>query len=124
MADRAEVRNAASPEQVKRAARKERERAELQRASLKAVMGTPAGRFVLWDLLERAGVYRSIFHPSSQIYYLAGRQDFGHELIALLLDTDDVLYQQMEVEARNRDRKEHAATDAAHTPSVTEGATS
>lgn len=119
--DRAQVRNAASPDQVKRAARKERDAAEFARAALVQVLATPAGRIVMWDLLERAGVHRSIFHPSSQIYYLAGRQDFGHELLAALLDADEQAYLLMEAEARARQRRDNVATDAAHTRSVTEG---
>lgn len=118
---RAQVKNAASPDQVKRAARKEREAAELARAALQATMRTQAGRIVMWDLLVRAGVFRSIWSPNAEIHYRAGRQDFGHELMAALLEADEDAYQLMEVEARQRLRRENAATDAAHTPSVTEG---
>jgi len=122
MEPRAQVKNAGDPRQVKRAGRKERERQELEQAAVVQVMATPAGRIFAWSLLERAGVYASVFHPSaSQIYYLAGRQDFGHELIALLLESDERAYQLMEAEARARTRRENAATDAAHTNSVTQG---
>lgn len=119
--DRAVVRNAASPDQVKRAARLERQAAELARAALAEVMTTIAGRIVLWDLLDRAGVYRSIWSPNVEIHYRAGRQDFGHELMAHLLEVSEQNFMLMESEARARTRRDNASTDAAHTPSATEG---
>jgi len=114
--DRALVRNAADPRQVRFAQRKEREAAELERAALQAVMKTPEGRLVMWSLLERAGIFRSVWHPSAAIHYNSGRQDFGHELMAQLVDLDEDLYQLMEREARARTRARNRETDAAHTP--------
>lgn len=116
MAERAEVRNAADPAQVKRAGRKVRDREALLTDALRLTLLQPAGRFVLWDLLERAGIYRSIVAPSPEIHYNAGRQDFGHELLALVVACDEELYALMEKEARERKAKENRATDAAHTP--------
>lgn len=107
------VRNAADPNQVKHAARKERRREEEFRAALRAVMATPAGRLVMWSLLESAGIYRSVWDMSgSRTYYNAGRQDYGHELLAKLLEADPELYLAMEREMRNRaafDARENAA---------------
>jgi len=117
---RAQVRNAADPKQIKRAERKDRERAELFRAALKATLETPAGRVVFWELLRLARVYESIWHPSAEIHYLAGRQDYGHELMALLIEADDELFALMETEARARAKRDDRATDAAHTASAEE----
>lgn len=116
------VRNAADPDQVKRAERRERKLEELFRAALVATLATEAGRAVCWGLLERAGVYRSIWTPNAEIHYRAGRQDFGHELMALILAADEDLYLTMEREARSRKRKDNAETDAAHTPASDQGA--
>lgn len=120
MADRAEVRNAADPAQVKRAARKERDREALLADALRLTLSQPAGRFVFWNLLERAKIYHSIMTPGPEIYYNAGRQDFGHELLALAIACDEELYALMEKEARERKAKENRATDAAHTPKADE----
>lgn len=121
MADRAEVRNAADPRQVKRAARKQERLEQERKARLHAVMSTVDGRAVMWDLLGKAGVYRSVFNPSgSQMYYLAGRQDFGHELLDELVTLSEDLYILMETEARARARREALETDAAHTPRADE----
>lgn len=119
MEPRSLVKNASSPRQVARAESHIRRRAELTRAAFKAVLDTPAGRIVMWELLELAGVYRSVFNPSGSLtYYNAGRQDYGHELLAKLLEVDDQAYLLMESEARARERRDNATTDATHTPSV------
>lgn len=112
---RAEGRNAADPRQVKRAGRLERDRAEQLRAHVVAVLTTESGRAVFWELLERAGVYRSIWTPNSEIHYKAGRQDFGHELMALIVDASEEGYELMEREARARRKRDERSTDAAHT---------
>lgn len=95
-------RNAADPTQVKFAERKARQQEELFGAGLRQVLDTEAGRVVLWGLLERAGIYRSIWDPSAKIHYNAGRQDFGHELLALIVEASPENYLQMEAEARRR----------------------
>lgn len=115
------VRNAADPTQVRRAERKEKDAAVVRLEQLKAVMSTEVGRAVMWDLLERTGVYRSIWHPSAEIHYRAGRQDFGHELQALILEADEDLYDTMAREARTRARRANSETDAAHTARAEQG---
>lgn len=120
--DRADVRNAADEKQVSRAARKDRRKDAQRLAMTLAVLGTPEGRAFCWELLEKARVFESIWHPSAAIHYNAGRQDFGHELMADLIKADERLYLQMETEARGRARRENAETDAAHTPAADTGA--
>ena len=120
MVDRAEVRNAADPQQVKRAGRRERDKRRRTTDALKATLATPAGRITLWTLLERAGIFGSIYRQSSEIYYLAGRQDFGHELLASILEADEDGYLLMEREAREWARRDNAAIDAAATPGLEE----
>ncbi len=120
---RAFQRNAADPKQVRFAERKEKERGERFRAAMRVVMALPAGRIVLWDLVARAGIFHSIWDPSSKIHYNAGRQDYGHELLATLIETDEDLYQLMEREARAFERRQDHETAAAQTPAANEGAT-
>ena len=116
MPERAEVLNAADPAQVKRADRRDRDRRADYLSAVKAVLGTPAGRTMCWGLLERAGVFQSVWHSSALIHYNAGRQDFGHALMALFIEADEEAYQLMESEARARMKRDAAGTDAAHTP--------
>lgn len=124
MTDRAAVRNAADPVQVRRAGKKDQDKGELFRAALVAVMGTVPGRAFVWGLLERAGVYQSIWSPNAEIHYRAGRQDYGHELMADVLAADEELFLQMEREARGRVKKDNAEIDAAATPASDQEQTS
>lgn len=116
--------NAADPRQVRYAERKVRERDARFLDALQVILRTPAGRIVCWDLLTRAGIFRSIWENSARIHYNAGRQDFGHELLASLVEADEGLYQVMEKEARVYQRGEDRETEAAQTPSSTERETS
>lgn len=122
---RAEVRNAADPQQVTRAARKEQRREARTRALYAAQLATSDGRAFCWHLLERAGVFRSVSNPhGGRQSENIGRQDFGHELMAHLIAADEDGYLQMEAEARERARHDARETDAAHTAAAaTEGDT-
>lgn len=106
-------RNAADPQQVKHAARKARMAEERLLDATRAVMDTVSGRIFVRGLLEKAGVYRSIWDPSAKIHYNAGRQDYGHELMALIVEADDLLFGQMEHEAREYRAREARGMDAA-----------
>jgi hypothetical protein len=111
-------RNAADPEQVRHAGRKDRRKVEAIKDLYRKVMATPEGRAVFWDILERAGVFRSVWHPSALIHYNAGRQDFGHEVMAELLNADEALYIVMEQEARARNKRDDIERAAIQTPSA------
>lgn len=115
MKDRQLTANAADAKSVRTAERLERRRAARFRDALASVMNTPTGRAVMWGLLERAGIYRSVWDNSSRIHYNAGRQDFGHEILAALVALDDKseLYLTMEREARVQMARDNAETDAA-----------
>jgi hypothetical protein len=115
---RALTGNAADPRHVDFAGRKERRREELFRQALGLVLSTPEGRVVLWTLLERAGVFRSVWDPSAKIHYNAGRQDYGHELLALLVDTNEESYLLMEREARQRARRDTREAAAVQAPAA------
>jgi hypothetical protein len=106
-------RNAADPRQVGRAEKQELDAAARRRGRLRAVLQTVDGRAVLWDLVVRAGVFASIYDQSARIHYNAGRQDFGHELLAAVIDADEAAYLVMEQEARERQRREDRDADAA-----------
>ena len=109
--------NAADPKQVRNAERRTRRRDRDFLDSLEIVLASPHGRLVMWELLARAGVYRSVWDQSgSKTYYNAGRQDYGHELLTLLLEASPALYIEMETEARRREARERSEVEAAATP--------
>jgi hypothetical protein len=112
--ERALVKNAADPQQVKRASRKEKDTAQVLLARVRFVLATYEGRAFCWDRLSEAGVFRSVLAEGERIFYCAGRQDLGHEWMALLLRADEALYDQMAREARQRAKREAHELDAAH----------
>lgn len=118
---RAHVRNAADPQQVRRAARKEKQLEERFTNALRDIMGTPSGRLVMWELLSRAGVYRSIWVMTAEIHYRAGQQDFGHMIQAEILKAGEDGYELMAREARLRAQREANETDAAHVSRAEQG---
>ena len=102
MSRRALTGNAADRRQVEYAERRERRRAAMFAQALQATLQTAEGRALLWCLIEKAGVFRSVWENSARIHYNAGRQDYGHELLADILETDPQHYLLMEREARQR----------------------
>lgn len=121
MSDRPTVRNASDPKQVAFARRRERDTDARWLAALRETLSTPAGRHVIWSLLRRAGIYNSIWDPSSRVHYNAGRQDYGHELLAECLRASEDLYELMEREARQQARADARETDAVHTQRAADG---
>ena len=119
MSGRAVVRNAADPQQVKRGRRREKQVDEQRAARLFAVMQTELGRAAMWDLLEDAGVYRSIMADRDRLFWNAGRHDFGIKLLARLVEVDEAAYLAMEAEARQRARRDAHQIEAAHIASAT-----
>lgn len=114
--------NAADPQQVKHGRRVERDRERQRVGALVAVMATFEGRATMWDLLERAGVYRSVFALEPTLMaFNAGRQDFGHELQALLLQASPEGYDLMTTEARIRAERADVTNEAVHTPAAGAG---
>lgn len=114
---RALTKNAADVDSVKNAKRVEKDRAKRFGDVMRAVMATPAGRELLWMLLRGAGIYENVFHRDAGVMaFNAGRQNYGQQLLADILDNDPAGYLVMEREARDRDARERAAIDAAQTP--------
>lgn len=110
------VRNAANPREVRAAQLLEERREDRYQGALKAVMQTEAGRVVMAHLIRRAGVMRSIWDQSSAVHYNAGQQDFGHHIVAdLVVLEEGTLYQRMEREAWDWNRREQREINATHT---------
>ena len=108
--------NAADRRQVDWARRSDRQRLAETQVAYRETLQHPAGRRVLWDILSRAGIYRSVMDADpSRVFYNAGRQDFGHELLADLTALDESGYLLMESEARARAATEERAASAVRT---------
>jgi len=118
MADgpRALVRNAADPEQVRRAGRKEHDDARRYQDMLRAALQSPEVRYVFSEILERCGLFASVFdHSGSVMYWREGRRNFGLELHSDLIAADETMVELMTRERRDRLRRDDRATEAHHT---------
>jgi hypothetical protein len=130
MADRYQ-RNAADPEQVKRAGRREKETEEQFLEYLRTVLDTVAGRAVLWRLLYEARVSlahaweenpeltASVWDNSSRIHYHSGRQDFGHLIQGFIRRAQPEALVTMLQEAHREDQRRrdvHAPATATRNP--------
>jgi hypothetical protein len=79
-------------------------------------MQTAAGRRVMWRFLDECRVFHSIFDPrsGSQTAHNAGRQDWGHDLMRMLQDTDPNGYMLMLTEAYREQMQANHETEAFH----------
>jgi hypothetical protein len=115
MADRALVRNAADPEQVGRARRKDHDAARDYQDALRASLQYPEVRYVFSHLIERANRDASRYESSgSALYFREGARSFVATFRKELEDADDRLVEQMDRERRDRQRREDRGTDASH----------
>ena len=106
-------RNAGDKKEQAALERLARRRERRWRESLAEVLNTPAGRIVLWELLGRAGVFRSAFNTHGGIAnYNLGRQDFGHELTAEILALGDEPYLAMEREGRAAHKRDELEAES------------
>lgn len=112
------VRNAADKGQRDRADKVERRRLREDVDALRAVMATEPGRRFMWWELSRCGIFKSVWENSARIHYNAGRQDTGHELLAMLVKHCPTQYLAMEAEARTRQAREDAEIEAHQTNSA------
>lgn len=106
---RAAVSNAADRQQVERAGRRDKDKAENVRNAWREIVKSPAGRVVLWDLLEHCSVFKSIWHPSALIHANAGRQDVGHHVLAKINDADPEAIFTMMKEAKLAEQRDLVA---------------
>lgn len=117
--DRPLVGNAADPRQVKNAARKDRDRRELELDYLRQVLASPVGRAVFWRLLEQCRAFGSVWDSNgSRIHYNAGQQDIGHFILSEITAADEDLLFLMMREARERAKRIAAEAEAIQTTSA------
>jgi len=79
---RVAVRNAADPEQTKKAGRKDKSRSEQEQEDLHAVLSTPAGRRFVHRIIDHSGLYRQSFDGTSRTYFAEGERNVALWLLA------------------------------------------
>ncbi len=115
---RAETENAANPRQTRGAERRARRRRRRFEDALRRLLDTPDGQLVFGErrigLLARCRTFATVYSDSSlRMAYNAGRQDVGHELMALLAEVSEEAYVRMEAECRALERRDDQETEAA-----------
>ena len=100
------VRNAASAAQVKRADWRLDDRQAREHADLRTILALPAGRRMLWSLLNRCSVFKPLGHDALLIHSNEGRRLVGLELMDDLTAADRTAYLTLLSEALKADTLE------------------
>ena len=80
------VKNAADEGQVREAEKKAKLGREQELADMRKLLATDFGRRFVWRVMSRARVFESIWEQSAKIHYNAGQQDFGHFIMAEVVE--------------------------------------
>jgi hypothetical protein len=78
--------NAADPKVVEKARLKEAFNDRHFLTDLRALLELPAGRRILWWILETAGIYRSSFTGNSTTFFNEGQRQVGLQLLGKIHD--------------------------------------
>lgn len=105
------MRNAADPKQVKRAGRRDKERAKRAEADLRWVLSDPRGRRFLWQLLGDSGIFRTSFTGNSETFFREGMRNLGLQVFTRIHEVAPDLYLEMAQEAQ-AEQKADADADA------------
>lgn len=120
--DRALVKNAADPKQVKAAGRKEKQARERELADLIAVLQTEPGRRFVWRVLGYCKLFTDVWDPSNRIHFNAGLQHVGNWLTAEVTAADEEAFFLMMRESQARVRQEQIEAEATRTQRTEERA--
>lgn len=89
------VKNAADPQQVKEAGRKQLWDKKREKEDMTYLMNDKTFRRFMWRMIEYCDVFNDIWHPSAVIHRDAGRQRVGQVLIAMAKGADMEKFFQM-----------------------------
>lgn len=113
---RALVRNAGDAKQAAYAARVEQRREQRREGTYKAALATPAGRFILADIIVKSGIHKSPWNPHGSVQSAnIGRMEVGLELDAYLKLVAPDVRRQMWLEWDAIGDRDDRETDATHT---------
>lgn len=74
--------------------------------NVREVIGTKAGKDVLWNILSMCNLYGDNFTGNSQTFYLEGKRSIGLEILQMLEDADPTVYARMLLERQDKDKEE------------------
>lgn len=91
--------------QVKQKKTKAQLNREREIEALRNILSTYDGRAFLWRLLEECGIYTSSFTGNSTTFFNEGKRHVGLWTLNEIMDVNPNLYQQMRVEAVERNKR-------------------
>lgn len=83
-------------------ARRDSLRKQIAADDFKWLMSEERGRRFVWDLLDRAGIYRTSMTGNSQTFFNEGRREFGLYIMALVNEYTPGQYAVMVEENKGR----------------------
>ncbi len=117
------VRNAADPNQVRNATRKEKDLRTRELDDMRAVLRTVEGRRFVWRLMGWSGFLQNPSHQRGDMTHQnIGRGDAGRFLLSEILEADENAYMAMQTEARRESRSIMAEAEAIRTRTATSDA--
>lgn len=94
------VKNAADPAQVADASNRLLNGREKELEDIRLVLSTVGGRRFVWKMLDKAGLFKTSWHPSAQIHFLEGKRAVALELLADLIEADEDSFVKLMAESK------------------------
>ena len=98
MSDHSSVRNAADPQQVKKAAKEDKIKDVISNSNLRFVMESKSGRAFLWELLSSCNMFNTSMTGDNYTFFLEGQRTVGLQLIPRMVAVSPKLYMLMQTE--------------------------
>ena len=70
--------------------------------ALEELIGTPAGRTVIYGIISHCGIYNEVQHGNARDIFDKGKRDVGLWLIATLMEVDATTYPRMLLDVAKR----------------------
>ena len=103
MNERAIVKNAADPEQVRKAKQKVESLNDRRLNDVREVLNNKRGRRFIWELLEFCGVFKTSLADEHVIFYNEGQRNVGLKLLADINEAAPEAYIVMLNESKQED---------------------
>lgn len=80
------------------------------------ILSSSAGRNVIWDILQKGGIYHTTFSGESPLTsaFKEGRRDFALGLLNTILTIEESAYTIMQTEAKRREEERLRAIEQAN----------
>lgn len=100
--------NVGDQKQVRKRKKKWQLKRETELEELKHILSTPGGRWLIWRILEKCGIYQTITNVSNpyDMAHRAGMRDLGIWVLNEILEADPNSYTNIRNEAQKREQND------------------